>query len=102
MPDSPFRMPTDPPTQHIMSLGDLPHVGPPVQLLAVLAGGTTPITTLEFGPLGGTTSSSPTTVWLLAGGGNRILYMTVAVNPVTGLATLGHVTTTGPPQQLLQ
>ena len=101
MPDSPFRLPTDPPTQHIMALGDLPHIGPPVQLLTVAAGGTTRVTTLEFGPLGGTTSSSPTTVWLSVGGSSHVLYVTVQVNPVTGLATIGPLSTTGPAQQLL-
>jgi type II secretory pathway pseudopilin PulG len=103
LPDSPFRSPGDPPTQHIVRLGDLPHLGPTVKLV-VAATGTTSSTrtdTLEFGPLGQTTATSPTTIWLSAGSNADARYITVQVNPVTGLADVGPFGRDGPPPGLV-
>ena len=104
MPSSPFRSTTDPPSQHIVDLDELPHVGPPVVLMGVIAkaGSTsTVITTTEYGPLGGTTSSSTPTIWLKAGSGTGARYITVQINPVTGSTVIGNVTNVGPPSSLL-
>ena len=57
---------------------------------------------LEFGPLGETTRSSPTTIWLAAGSGPHTRYLPVTVDPVTGLAEVGDFTAKGPPEALMQ
>ncbi len=102
LPDSPFRNADDPPEQHIVDLNDLPRVGAPVQLEAVAS--TTnflePATDLEFGPLGETTRSGDTRIWLSAGNGNAKRYIRLLVNPITGLATVGEYTGYGPPSWL--
>jgi prepilin-type N-terminal cleavage/methylation domain-containing protein len=105
LPSSPFSLPTDPPTQHIVDLDDLPQVGPPVYLLGVIAtSGTTSsvVTSIQYGPLGGTTSSSTATIWLQAGRGAGARYITVQINPTTGTTVVGTVTNVGPPASLLQ
>lgn len=103
LPLSPFSAPGDPATQHIVNFDNLPHVGPTVKLLAVGTSGNSPspVASLEFGPLGGTTSSLATIVWLTAGSVADQRYITISVDPVTGLATIGAFTTAGPPSSLL-
>jgi type IV pilus assembly protein PilE len=103
LPYSPFRSPGDPPTQHILDFDDLPHAGPPAALLVVASSGASlaRITSLEFGPLGSTTASTTTVLWLSAGSGADARYITISVNPVTGLADVGPFTTDGPPVWLL-
>jgi prepilin-type N-terminal cleavage/methylation domain-containing protein len=103
LPSSPFSLPTDPPTQHILDFDALPHMGPPVILLgAASSAPQQKVSTLEFTPLGGTVSSSPTTIWLSIGSGSDTRYMTLQIDPVTGLVTTGAYTALGPPQGLLQ
>ena len=99
LPITAFSSPGDPPTQHITDFDLLPHLGPTVQLLAVASTGNTisPVSTVTFSPLGGTVSAVPTTIWLSAGGGQSTKYISVTVNPVTGLAVVGPLSTTGPP-----
>ena len=98
LPASPFRDPSDPPDEHIVDLDDLPHLGAPVQLAAVAATTGTPQQTgeVEYGPLGETTESAYTLVWLSAGAGEAKRYIVVYVNPVTGLATIGPFSGNGP------
>ena len=101
LPVTPFSSPGDPPTQHIVDFDDLPQLGPRVNLLIATSGAVPQaVGTLEFGPLGGTTSVTPTVIWLSTGSGVSISYITVQVDPVTGLATIGPYTTIGPPQSL--
>ena len=57
---------------------------------------------IEFGPLGETTRSGTTMIWLVAGSEPKARYVTVSVNPVTGLATMGAYTATTPPAQALE
>jgi hypothetical protein len=54
-------------------------------------------TSLEFNPLGATTTAAETTIWLTAGSGAAQRYLAVKVNPVTGLATRQAPTATAPP-----
>jgi Tfp pilus assembly protein FimT len=84
--------------KYAVKLAELPHVGPTVRLFAATAGGASPqaVTTLDFGPLGATTRSSPTTIWLAAGSGAATRYVSLSVNPVTGLVETGSVTSTPP------
>ncbi len=91
LPKSPFRAPGDPPDQHIVDLNVLPCSGGSVQFAATaqVAGSYQPVTELEFGALGQTSRANPTIVWLAAGRGAQARYISVTVNPVTGLAELG-------------
>ena len=57
---------------------------------AVATGGGTPLTQIEFGPLGSTTESDETVIWFSAGSGTTEQNVGVFVNPVTGLATVGE------------
>jgi prepilin-type N-terminal cleavage/methylation domain-containing protein len=93
LPTTPFRSPTDPPDQQIVAFGDLPQIGAPVRLSAAEADGQNLGTTahVEFGPLGETTSSAETTIWLSAGGGAAERLIPVRVNPVTGIAMIGDL-----------
>jgi len=99
LPRSPFSAPGDPADQRRVDLNALPHIGAAPQLAAVAATGTPmqAVTDLEFGPLGATTRSSPTTIWLAAGPTGKTRYITVSVNPVTGLVDIGADTGTAPP-----
>lgn len=99
LPSAPFRSPSDPPDQQILDLADLPHLaGQNVRLIAVntAAGVKLNPAELEFGPLGETTQTGETVVWLAAGAGAETRYLSIHVNPVTGLATVGEFTASGP------
>ena len=99
LPDSPFRSPDDPPDQQIVTLEELPHVGPTVRIVNVAAQGSASVTVqdVEFGPLGGTLRSEETVIWLAAGQGAGTRYLPLHVNPVTGLTTVGNFSAVGPP-----
>lgn len=103
LPESPFRSPGDPSDEHIVDLNELPHLGPGVRILTVVALGVSPsrVTDVEFGPLGETTRSSPTAIWLAVARGEATRYMTVTVDPVTGLAEVGGFTSVGPAEALI-
>lgn len=98
LPRFPFPSAEDTPSKHVVALKDLPHTGAAVRLAAVLASGTMSqsVSDLEFGPLGGTTRSAATVIWLSAGKGAAIRYISLSVNPITGLATVGSYSGTGP------
>jgi len=98
LPNSPWRNPDDPPDQHIVRLDELPQVGIPVRLAAIRPssssdGGTGDV---EFGPLGGITNSTAVVIWLSAGQGQIQRFLSITVDPITGLASLGTVTGEGP------
>ena len=44
---------------------------------------------VEFGPLGETTQSEPTVIWLSSGEGSSRRYISVSIAPVTGLSSIG-------------
>jgi prepilin-type N-terminal cleavage/methylation domain-containing protein len=87
LPRSPYSLPSDPANQYIIRLANLPHLGGTARLHAVRALSNTPqtVTNLEFGPYGETTRTEETQVWLAAGVGSATRYLSVRVNPVTGL-----------------
>ena len=99
LPSTPFRNPDDPPEEHIVELDDLPNLGPGVELAAVGTRGNTPqaIDEVEFGPMGETTQTEETSIWLAAGRGEQRRYLLLTVNPVTGLAEVGDYTAEAPP-----
>lgn len=94
LPHSAFRQPTDPPDQQTTDLTKLPLVQPPVHLHSIVTddGSTTLVSDVEFTPLGGTTRTSPTVVWLSCGSGGERRYVPIAIHPATGLAEIGPLT----------
>jgi len=98
LPNSPFSSQDNPADQHTVDLDDLPHVGPTVRLAAAATGDATmqSVDDVEFGPLGQTTAATPTTIWLAAGKGDHRKYITLKINPVTGMADIGDLTDTEP------
>ncbi len=95
LPSAPFNNYTDANTRRTTRLGDLPSLGQPARLANVYAvpasGSPTAVTTLEFGPLGQTTRSEPTVLWLESGEGAAQCFQSITVDPVTGLTTIGEV-----------
>jgi hypothetical protein len=69
-----------------------------VRLVAVveMQGSPQSTTSVEFTPLGGTTSTYPTVVWLGCGGGTLQRYIPVGIDPITGLVTIGRPVTALP------
>ncbi|HXT60892.1 MAG TPA: GspH/FimT family pseudopilin [Pirellulales bacterium] len=104
LPANPFQAPGGDPTQYAVKLDDLSMLGGKVQLAAVGTLGSSPAaqTLLEFGPLGGTTSADPTVIWLSAGLDSATRYISVSVNPVTGLASVNDFTASGPPAAIMR
>ncbi|HVW37087.1 MAG TPA: GspH/FimT family pseudopilin [Pirellulales bacterium] len=105
LPPNPFQSGSNTdPTQYVIRLNDMPSLGGKVQLVAVGTMGNRPAstTTLEFGPLGGTTSADPTVIWLSSGAGAAQRFISVSVNPVTGLAGVNPFGASGPPASVLQ
>lgn len=102
LPLSPFRNPGDPADQQIVDFDLIPQVGTRVRLLGAMveAGTIQRVDEVEFDAFGQTTRSAATIVWLCAGEGADRRYITVTVNPATGLATRGEYTTGGPPTAL--
>lgn len=99
LPTTPFHSTDDPPDEQTICLKSLPNAGLVVQLHSVYADSGTPtsVTTLEFGPLGETTRSEPTVIWLRCGAGDSLCYLPLRVDPVTGLADVGDVQAAAPP-----
>ncbi|MHC4181638.1 MAG: pilus assembly FimT family protein, partial [Planctomycetota bacterium] len=104
LPDSPFRNPGDPPEQHVVDLRDLPHIGPSVRIVTAANSGAAAarVPDVEFGPLGESTRTSPTVVWLAAGYGSDKRYLSLTINPVTGLTDLEFCGAQGPPSGLIE
>ena len=97
LPKLPFDSAGSSPNQYIVDLGELPHVGPTVRLVAATTDAPPQqVTTVEFGTLGQTTRSRPTTIWLCAGSGAAARYISLSVDPVTGLTDTGPYTATAP------
>jgi prepilin-type N-terminal cleavage/methylation domain-containing protein len=98
LPVTSFRSPSDTQYQHVIDLDEFPHMGPTVQISAVTAAGSSQrVSDLEFNPLGATTRTAGTVVWLASGCGTNTRYITITVDPVIGLSQIGDYTTTGPP-----
>jgi prepilin-type N-terminal cleavage/methylation domain-containing protein len=98
LPRSPFRQIDDPVNQQTTNLSSLPIPEPGVTLAAVVqmqsSGQST--STVEFTPLGGTTSSYQTVIWLVSGGSSMRRYVSIQVNPITGLVSIGPTVTALP------
>jgi type II secretory pathway pseudopilin PulG len=99
LPPSPFRRLGDPADRLTTDFDDLPHLGPAATLVAAqtLSGTWQSVADVEFGPLGSTTRVTPTVVWLGAGAADNRRYLSVSIDPVTGLAAIGQLQATPPP-----
>jgi prepilin-type N-terminal cleavage/methylation domain-containing protein len=91
LPDSPWRNPDDPADEHVVDLDDLPELSLGVKIahLAEEGSSAAAVNDVEFGPLGETTRTGRTLIWLTAGESSGRRYLLLSVNPVTGLATVG-------------
>jgi prepilin-type N-terminal cleavage/methylation domain-containing protein len=98
LPHSPYALPSDPADQHIVRLASLPHLGGTARLHAVRALSTSPqsVSDLEFGSLGETTRPEETQIWIAVGTGTATRYLSVRVNPVTGLTWIENFQATEP------
>lgn len=96
LPSTPYRSPTDLPTQQTTDFDTLLPGGMPVRLVGAVAGSQA-VCDVEFGPLGQTTRAEATSIWLSAGAGSETLYASVTFDPVTGLAEIGAAGSTLPP-----
>lgn len=91
LPRSPFRQNDDPPDQQTTRLADLPLPEPGVRLVGavVMQGSGVTAANVEFTALGGTATKYETVVWLSCGNGTARRYISVHVNPITGLTEMG-------------
>jgi hypothetical protein len=85
---SPYCEADAPQGQQVVDLDDLPLMGSAVRIAAVAQYGSLvgPINSIEFDPLGATDPAGYTVIWLTANAGTEQRYLTIQVNPVTGLA----------------
>lgn len=91
LPNSVFRNKDDPSNRHILDLDDLDTTeNVTLYKVATLEESAIATDNIEFGPLGETTKRYPTLIWLAAGPANNRLYLLLAVNPVTGITTIGE------------
>jgi Tfp pilus assembly protein FimT len=92
LPRSPYKQLDDSPTQQTTKLALLPIPEPGVKLAAVAqmqgAGQSTNI--VEFGPLGSTASTYQSVIWVSCGSGSAARFQSIAVDPVSGLVTIGR------------
>jgi Tfp pilus assembly protein FimT len=98
LPRSPFRQNDDPADRQTTSLSQLPLPEPGVRLVAAvqMQGAGQSATQIEFTPLGATTSALPTVIWLGCGGGTQQRFISIQVDPITGLAEIGALRTALP------
>ncbi len=88
LPKSPFHQISADGMTLTAELDDLPSLGGDVQLISVQINQSPPpeVADLEFNRLGSTTRPEETVFWLAAGRGEDRRYLSVVVNPTTGLA----------------
>jgi Tfp pilus assembly protein FimT len=98
LPRSPYKQLDDPTTQQTTKLALLPIPEPGVKLAAVvqMLGAGQAATSIEFGPLGSTTSTNQSVIWLACGSGSVQRFQSIAVDPVSGLVTIGQPVTALP------
>jgi len=99
LPYPPHRNENDPANQHIVVFDERPQfddLSVELEKVQAVADTTTTVASLEFGPLGATTRSEETAIWLTAGNGDEQRFISLRVNPVTGLTWIDQFQTTGP------
>lgn len=91
LPRSPFKQVGDAADQQTTDLSQLPLPQPGVRIVAVvqMSGTAQTASSVEFTPLGGTTSPNQTVIWLSSAAGKVQRFQPIQVDPITGLATAG-------------
>jgi len=95
LPLGPFRSATDASTERVTRLDSLPGISSVATFVAMYADGDSPnaVNTVEFDSLGATSRSEPTVLTISVGDGDASRYVTLTINPVTGLISLGDSAT---------
>jgi hypothetical protein len=98
LPITPLHRSSDPPNQQIVNVDALAGIGGSTRLYAVWALADPPqtVTDIEFLSLGETTRTQPTLIWLAAGTGSGTRYLSVRINPITGLYWVESLRSTAP------
>lgn len=98
LPPSPFHKAATDGKQQTADLAALPMVAGAVKLAAAMKNPAAPsdVTDVEFGPLGGTTRSEVTQVWLSSSSTGTTIFIPITVNPTTGLVDVGNVQSVTP------
>ena len=93
LPPSPFHTFNAGSTQQTADLSKLPMLAGSVKIAAVQKNPVSPsdVTNLEFGPLGGTTRSEATLVWLVSNATGTKMYIPITINSTTGIVDVGDV-----------
>jgi prepilin-type N-terminal cleavage/methylation domain-containing protein len=93
LPPSPFHTFNSGNTQQTADLARLPMLAGSVSIAAVQKNPAFPsdVTDLEFGPLGNTTRSETTLIWLMSKATGTKMYIPISVNPTTGIVDVGSV-----------
>lgn len=98
LPPSPTGSPHDTATERVVDLDEVPGLTATVRLLGLTS--ETPTSTapshVEFGSWGETVHVEATHIWLVAGNGTARRFLSIAINPITGLATIGTYQATAP------
>lgn len=100
LPTSAFSEADDEATEHIVRLDDLTPLAPGAVRLAGVSHGGGSLSSdavIEFDHRGGTTQVDRPAVWLTAGNGDEQLYLSVEVDPITGLVARQAASASGPP-----
>ena len=100
LPESPFRIAGEVATKQTTDLSKLPLLNAPIFLAAVRRVGATTeqnATSIEFDSLGALTQPELAKIWLSAGSSNSRRYISVEINPVTGISELGDLQVETPP-----
>ena len=89
LPTGPYRLSSDPSDKKITQLDSIPGIATAATFVAMYADGAsqTAVNTVEFDSLGATSRSEQTVLIVGAGGGDARRYVTLTINPVTGLVT---------------
>lgn len=98
LPPSPFHTFNAGSTQQTADLSKLPLLYGVVKLAAVQRNPAAPsgVLDLEFGPLGNTTRTDVTIIWLVSSDTGTKMYIPVTVNPTTGIVDVGNVRSATP------
>lgn len=98
LPRSALPGPLDTATQRVVDLDDVPGLDSAVQVLGLTSesAAMSAPASIEFCSWGETSHADTTRLWLAAGNGSSRRYLYIAVNPVTGLASIGTFQSTPP------
>jgi prepilin-type N-terminal cleavage/methylation domain-containing protein len=98
LPSWPYKQASDSSDKQTTVLKTLPGLTD-VDLIGVVkvaSSGRTRLTELEFTSAGATSHTESTEIWLAAGSGTSRRYLTVTINPTTGLAGVGDIAGAAP------